>query len=312
MGGVVSGGDPVDNTDFLSSVLLASAGLCLAIGLIILVGTSSTAALARLTTLNNGPGAGEVWGWRAGFGFTAMAIGCGVWFAFRRRNYVSDPQSDAVRYNRHLVGIGYTLVLLALLNFVALAGFAKIDQLAKVLAVNFDDENSTADKSGNAGKPVDAAKPAPVHRLIFMLIAPGFAALGALFFLANSMRSKLEPFNAAAEQEGPGGGVTTITTIEKTDVAGAPPATGSKTEVVKRLEHFDSAQFWGGLWFRMGEALLFTLVVFLFVVGSTLGKTTGAWLLLLSLLLGMFVKTGESLVSGLADKLFAAVKAIVK
>jgi len=85
---------------------------------------------------------------------------------------------------------------------------------------------------------------------------------------------------------------------------------------VKPIEPFSAARFWGGLWYRVGEAELFSLVVLLFVAGSSGAKTQatlrGPLVLLTALLLGMFVKTGESLIHGLSDKLFGAIRALVK
>ena len=92
----------------------------------------------------------------------------------------------------------------------------------------------------------------------------------------------------------------------------APAAGDAPGGESEQPEPFNSTQFWGGLWFRAGEAMLFTLVVFLAITGASLQKMTGASLLLMSLLLGMFVKTGESLIAGMADKLFSAVKTLVK
>jgi hypothetical protein len=92
-------------------------------------------------------------------------------------------------------------------------------------------------------------------------------------------------------------------------------------------EAFDSDYFWGGLWYRMGEAVLFTLVIFLFVrmpyvkqVAATAGATAqpaqavetyDLMIPILGLLMGMFIRTGERLVFGLAERVFAAASVLL-
>ena len=118
-----------------------------------------------------------------------------------------------------------------------------------------------------------------------LVLAIMMAVLGSLFFVANSLR-KLR-------------------------------ASGH--------EKFCPDRFWGGLWFRMGEAVLFTLVLFLFYRAFKLGEgTSGAGagedkflsdfdlkLPVLGLLVGMFIKTGEKLVFGLAERVFAAASVLL-
>jgi hypothetical protein len=274
---------------------------------------------------------------------------CGI-LAARENRCNPRNRSPQERYDRHLVGVGYALTLLAIINFVAIAGFCKVGQLPQILTEDF---TSTT----NDGE-------IPLHRVLFLLLAPGFAALGALFFHANSLRAKRErlgpvqPDNAPRQiaELPPNQNPKTdpdhsdpLQPVVKPTADAEPPKpddlAASKTNVaaegankdtvlkaaatatilragekfpekvqmqMNHAEPFDAARFWGGLWFRVGEALLFTLVVFLFGGGASLGKLTGASLLLGSLLLGMFVKTGEGLISGIADKLFSAVKELVK
>jgi hypothetical protein len=72
---------------------------------------------------------------------------------------------------------------------------------------------------------------------------------------------------------------------------------------------FDRQVFWGGLWFRIGEAVLFNLVFFLVIRSNASGRTL--ILPLVSLLVGMFLKAGETLVSGIATRVFAAMQSLV-
>ena len=87
------------------------------------------------------------------------------------------------------------------------------------------------------------------------------------------------------------------------------------TELMKEgVDAFDYHRFWGGVFYRMGEAIVFALVVFLFVRWSedTFDPTTERTVLLAALVMGMFVKPAELLVNGLAQRLFAAINAFVK
>ncbi|MHC4063778.1 MAG: DUF4153 domain-containing protein [Planctomycetota bacterium] len=119
---------------------------------------------------------------------------------------------------------------------------------------------------------------------ILVVLSAVASVFGALFFVANSLRKKRED----------------------------------------PKEEFSVRKFWGGLTFRLGEAVLFSLVIFWLIWWSS-APTTGtitqpaqspanmplgyALLPLMSLLLGMFVTSGEKLVFAIAQGLFRAVEA---
>lgn len=69
-------------------------------------------------------------------------------------------------------------------------------------------------------------------------------------------------------------------------------------------EGFLPEMFWAGFWFRVGEAIVFTLVIFLFVMAGSSAADYLTWLPVYALLMGMFVSSGEVLVFGTAHKLF--------
>jgi hypothetical protein len=82
-------------------------------------------------------------------------------------------------------------------------------------------------------------------------------------------------------------------------------------------EPYDPRKFWGGLWYRTGEAILFT-VAFVFVLRYGPGKPAedgglvgDQWLPLVGLFLGMFVKSGEALIFGLAQRVLQAASGLV-
>jgi hypothetical protein len=76
-------------------------------------------------------------------------------------------------------------------------------------------------------------------------------------------------------------------------------------------ELFDREAFWGGLWFRLAEAIVFTIAVFLYLrfQGS---ESAIKYLPMIGLFIGMTVKSSEALVFGLADRLLASITSFVK
>ena len=83
-------------------------------------------------------------------------------------------------------------------------------------------------------------------------------------------------------------------------------------------EEFIVAYFWSGLWFRIAQAEVYTIVLFLAIWGGSLSSETGqggaALLLglpLLALVVGLFVRAAEELIAGIAERLFAVVRALL-
>ena len=181
------------------------------------------------------------------------------------------PEARLTSYNMTLMGLGFALALLGVLNFVALAGFASVGELHLIL------NDTTEDPSLN-----------DVRDMMRMLLIPGFAALGSLFFVAGALRRKRQML---------------MQEIARLEARNGSPA-----------DRYDSAQFWGGLWYRMGEAVLFALVFYLAVRSDyiNVGEVNRVWVLLVALLVGMFVKPAEQLINGLALRLFEGIKAMLK
>jgi hypothetical protein len=85
--------------------------------------------------------------------------------------------------------------------------------------------------------------------------------------------------------------------------------TNSLRQKRDRHEEYDAWKFWSGLWFRLGEAVLFTVVFFLALRHQAPHRDD--LLPFLALLLGMFVTTGETLVFGLAQRVLKGAAALV-
>lgn len=332
---------------FWRDVLLILAGILLAVGAVVLVWTAADQTLARAISASDPSGpaisgpahAGEKLGYILGGALAFAGAVCGCWALLG-----SQPEKPDSSYNRYLVGTGYALALLALLNFTALIGFQACGQLGQILAEDFS-------------KPVSDDA---IRRTVYLALLPGFAVLGALFFHANALRAKRDSLDedapelvaseqvktkeqvvagglkpqespAAAPGAAPANAAAPQPVAGKTAAEPAPPvpaalpvsgaaAVATKSVTVTKTgkpdptprEPFCAPRFWAGLWFRIGEALLFALIAFLIVKSPSLKTWAGTTLLLVSLLLGMFVKSGESLIAGLAFRVFNAIQELVK
>ena len=260
------------------ALLMAVAAALLSLGLIMIVADVTSDGLEALIAAHQ---RGETtvlydfWTnpailWGAGLS-GAGALLAMVDFGYLRPLENDDCEGLLAGYNRALMGLGFALVLLGILNFVALAGFASVGELHLIL------NDTTQNPSLNN-----------VRDMMRMLLIPGFAALGSLFFVAGALRRKRE--------------------ILRRELARLEARNG------RPAGRYDSAQFWGGLWYRMGEAVLFALVFFLTVRSGYINfdYANRVWVLLVALLVGMFVKPAEQLINGLALRLFEGIKAMLK
>lgn len=167
-----------------------------------------------------------------------------------------SPQYSCTHYQRHLVGLGFALLTAGVINIIALAGYAKQNQLQRIFA--------------------DKVETSQLPCALLILTCLAMAIEGALFFFCNSLYEKL-----------------------------------SKDPGAQANDQFDPDLFWGGLWFRLGEAVIFTNVLVLFVLSRVNPKQVDAssvpfyMLPLLALLCGMFLQPAEALVYGVMKRLLA-------
>ena len=185
-----------------------------------------------------------------------------------------EPIRSTRLYGFYLVGVGFALLLQASISSMV---FASISWSRGRHMAAFPRNVSAAAPQAQTpptGSELDKlfGGTADEATVIFGLFALSslVAVLGALFFFANAIYAKMnEP----------------------------------------ERDPFDRRVFWGGLWFRIGEAVLFNLVFFL--VFRYYQPQSYLLLPLVSLLIGMFLKSGESLVAGIATRLFASIQALV-
>lgn len=330
--------------DRFSDLLLTIAAVLFAVGLIWIVALLSTTGLEAYA---KGPNEnvkealfkadlkcglwftllGALLGCIGGFRYWTKSPGTDTCECRESSNPPTDP-SMVPGYNRALVGIGYAIVLLGTLNFVALAGFAKTGHLNEIfqpskdfettILVSLDRSKSSADTpdtdpvepdpataEGGGVESEGEAQPTAkeikqlqrlqqVRRMIRILLLPGYAILGALFFVAGTLRLNRDRAEKSARADD-------VSSTQR-DEDRIPPGP------------FSSSKFWGGLWYRLGEGIVFSLVL-LILVGSGITVESNEhepWLLVLALIIGMFVKPAEILINGLAQRLFKAVETFVK
>lgn len=142
------------------------------------------------------------------------------------------------------------------------------------------------------------------HALFFLLSAATvMAVFGALFYVVNSVRRK-RPGLPGEPNEAP--------TAASGDESGAPtPRKVAAAAEPEEVEPFDVHAFWGGAFFRVGEAVLFTFCFFWLAWTSPTSRAQVVWLPLLGLFVGMFVRMGEAIVFRLGMRVLKAVETLL-
>lgn len=229
---------------------------------------------------------------------------------------VSDANYSKIMFGQCLCGIGFVLLLDALVNVVAVSGFAKAGTLPYLFesgtysttnvsyrhrgndptnspgrhgsnrvptvvgATPTDTNNATTSTNAVVAQDSDEAPPAlasldrfqtNIIKALQLLFALGFTIMGALFFFAKSLWVKM--------QSNP-------------------------------IVQFDERIFWAGLWFRLGEAVVFTVVVFLALLYKHFSDGL-SWMPFIALIIGISVKAAENFIAGITERLLDSVKAFV-
>ena len=208
---------------------------------------------------------------------------------------LAKPPNSTELFGRHLVGLGFAFVLDAIFCIVLMTALSLASCRIAVpplgatsSSLSSNTINTNALGSAVSGQPASTTRGAFASLFgadptggrfaaVLFLTSSMVAILGALFFLSNSIWEKM----------------------------------GDQSN-----EDFDANLFWAGLWFRLGEALSFNLVLFLLILTIDFNAPEDAgslliWLPLMSLLVGMFLKPGEKMVFGIAERMFAAFSALV-
>lgn len=207
--------------------------------------------------------------------FLGVALFAGLWTVFtleRKPGLATDAETSGKMFSAYLIGLGFFLLVDAIITMVAITGLAATGQLDDIL------KHGAAlieQASGAAAQPVAALTPEETRRgfmtqAVILGLSLAMAILGALFYFANSLWAKF----------------------------------GLKTEM------FNRNVFWAGLWFRLAEAVVFTLAFFLAL--RFYAEANTLYLMpMIGLFVGMTVKSAEALVFGMAERTLAAAVALV-
>lgn len=203
-------------------------------------------------------------------------IATGMVFMWRASCLAPALTCDADRFARCRCGLAYALFLCGLLNMTA---FVALEQ-AEMLGALFPRADRLSEGVGLLSW-WTYEKPWCNPMAGRLMLATGLACFGTLFFLYRSI---------------------------------------SNMEFKVRMNHpdaqpFSATEFWAGTWFRIGEAILFTVVIALLLYSyrGEQGELPVSEHLLpfVALFIGMFVKSAERLMEGMSVRVFAMVKALV-
>lgn len=187
------------------------------------------------------------------------------------------------------------------------------------------------------------------RRILFFLLSMStlMALFGAAFYVVNRVRTKRPHFipeGGSSEGDAQPGDLVadaaTATVTATVSNGNPPPATSAaahaahaaaaayplrapaatgpttlratlRTPLRKSTEEpFDAHSFWSGAFFRIGEAVLFTFAFF-WLIWTSAGSEFLVWLPVLALFVGMFVKTGETIVFRLGLRILSAAEALL-
>lgn len=211
------------------------------------------------------------------FVVSVVCLDKGLTLASKGVGDLVSPEADRQLYSTHLVGVGAALLILAITSVVIMAGLAWTQALsqpseaepqAQVAHFAGADAETGAEETAEEDAAIQQTPSVPISIFgkspeqaglaAFVLgLAALMSVLGAMFFFATSLWAKLK----------------------------ADP-----------IEPFRERVFWAGMWYRIGEAVLFGVVLFLVLL--SFAEEHLLLLPLASLLVGMFLKPGERLING--------------
>jgi hypothetical protein len=308
-----------------SKVIYVLTGLLLSLGIIILVADLTWVQFpAAFPTGSLFPGKCDglvrIAFWCLGCGFLC-SLAALVQLLYTKPT-ANDVNYSKVMFGQCLCGIGFVLLLDALVNVVAISGFAKAGALAylfesgtysttnvlrttnapigymfnelkspsagqvsntvPILITSAQTATNRVETVTNGVGSLAFTKDSPclaaldpyqanLVKAIQLLFALGFTIMGALFFFAKSLWVKMQ-----------------------------------STPIIQ----FDERIFWAGLWFRLGEAVVFTVVVFLALFYEHFSEGL-SWMPFISLIIGISVKAAENLIAGITERVLDSVKALV-
>ena len=207
----------------------------------------------------------------------------------------AEPERSMRLYGEALVGVGAALLIDAIVSCIILSGIIRAGHRLSVppeaLALPAPDPAAMSGTVASLWRLFGRDATESTLLCAMLLLAALLAILGALFFFSTALWEKLERLQ------------------ESVGSTKSPASGDAAVNPLSPEFRFSERMFWAGLWFRIGEAVTFSLVLFLLIRQFT--EIDLLLLPLLALLVGMFLKAGERLITGIAMRLFAAFEQLV-
>jgi hypothetical protein len=158
----------------------------------------------------------------------------------------------------------------------------------------------------SSGSPDTGSRPNGSDATVSRATVPGTAPLSAAGEETTPQDVKSTPLATATATDTSNGSRSATNGVTPPN----PKLTSAESSHESPTEDFDSHAFWSGAFFRIGEAVLFTLVFF-WLIWSSEGTEYVIWLPVLALFVGMFVKTGETIIFNLGMRILYATNAFL-
>jgi hypothetical protein len=215
--------------------------------------------------------------------------------------------AQGAKFQRYLIGLGYFLALLAATDVLLLSGIGsgvdfRLDQAQPPSIERPPTVPTPIEATDPTTGPVPLAPGLFYSRKVLFLVSMSMSITGVLFFIA----SKIHKYSSGFKKPGPG----VIVPESPPASPGAQPGSDLRPASPELKddypEEFSEGKFWGGLCFRVGESMLFTLFVILLFPKTGMNFS----LPVICLIMGMFIESAEKFVITLSNRVLAAVTAL--
>jgi hypothetical protein len=242
-------------------------------------------------------------------------------------NGTQDFLIRASKFQRYLIGLGYSLAVLSGINVVLLAGHVSQKEVPKPenqpsataatsggTVKGGGSGETTVDSTGNPSPGANVARETFGNTSQTYLHSILMALTGVLYFVAFKIHARamrcMEIVNKTSMQRSSG---LVTTNPEGESPSGGEGGVSPETQPEKddHPEEFNPGKFWGGLCFRVGEAMLFSLVMILIFRGVGLANIeakSASSLPVVCLFMGMFIEPFEKLIGTLSSRFVKVVE----
>lgn len=261
----------------------------------------------------------------AGFGATLAVLGVALG-VFAIGWLPSLQNNDKAMFQRYRLGLGYVVTLLSVLTLIAFAGLGANGYLDIVFPRPATETQtpgptpsaapSTGADTASSGLPrIESVPPTGASETASGKSASGVKGASVE---SDSAKNAKEALHSAIKQARHKSALDSIAHSALLLCSMAMAILGvlfsildSMSKKVEENAEFSSDKFWSGVWYRTGESVLFAIVAFLSIRRMSPDGGNDFWLPLLSLFMGMFVKTAERLVFGFGTRTLEAAEAFL-